>query len=89
MVEDIHLIGQLKTRLVISVPYACFTFIFNSNVGFAEGMTPAQLAVMEPPYNLRMNRPSVHPESGEVVEPEPRDAFKIEFDEKVFGTKYY
>lgn len=57
--------------------------------GILEGMTPAQLAVMEPPYNLRMNRPSVDPGSGEVVEPQPRETFKIEFDEKVFGSKYY
>lgn len=54
-----------------------------------EGMTPAQLAVMEPPYNLRMNRPSVDSGSGEVIEPQPRESFKIEFDEKVFGSKYY
>jgi ectoine hydroxylase-related dioxygenase (phytanoyl-CoA dioxygenase family) len=56
-----------------------------------EGMTPAQLAVMEPPYNLRMNRPSLSSEGGEeeVVQPQPREAFKIEFDEKVFGSKYY
>jgi hypothetical protein len=52
-------------------------------------MTPAQLAIMEPPYNLRMNRPSLDLETGEVVEPKPREGFKIEFDEKVFGTKYY
>jgi hypothetical protein len=51
-------------------------------------MTPAQLAVMEPPYNLRMNRPVLNDE-GEVVAPKPREAFKIEFDEKVFGDRYY
>lgn len=53
------------------------------------GMTPAQLAVMEPPYNLRMNRPSVDSSTGEVIEPKPREGFKINFDEKVFGNKYY
>jgi ectoine hydroxylase-related dioxygenase (phytanoyl-CoA dioxygenase family) len=54
-----------------------------------EGMTPAQLAVMEPPYNVRMNRPTVDDETGEVVAPGTRAQFKVEFDEKVFGTKYY
>lgn len=53
------------------------------------GMTPAQLAVMEPPYNSRMNRPTVDSETGEMVPPSSREGFKIEFDEKVFGTKYY
>lgn len=53
------------------------------------GMSAAQLAVMEPPYNLRMNRPSVDSDTGEMVQPQPRAAFKVEFDEKVFGTKYY
>jgi hypothetical protein len=52
-------------------------------------MTAAQLAVMEPPYNLRMNRPTVHSETGELVVPKERESFKIEFDEKVFGNRYY
>jgi len=55
---------------------------------FTADMTPAQLAVMEPPYALRMNRPSVSAD-GEVVVPRPRESFKVEFDERVFGTKYF
>lgn len=52
-------------------------------------MTPAQLAVMQPPYSQRMSRPAVHPLTAEVVTPREREAFKVEFDEKVFGAKYY
>jgi ectoine hydroxylase-related dioxygenase (phytanoyl-CoA dioxygenase family) len=53
------------------------------------GMTPAQLTVMEPPYSVRMNRPSVLTTTGEVTEPKQRENFKIDFDKKVFGTKFY
>lgn len=82
-------------------------------------MTPAQRSVMEPPYNLRMNRQSLDSTTGEVhahylslqmdmfccvlmgvnficvsfmvkvIEAAPREGFKVEFDEKVFGSKYY
>lgn len=60
-------------------------------VSFTKGMTDVQLAVMQPPYHPRMSRPSVsvHNDECEVVVPEPRDAFKVEFDERVFGQKYF
>jgi len=54
-----------------------------------EGMTPAQLAVMLPPYHPRMNRPYVDPKTGEVVSAKARESFKVEFDEQVFGAKYF
>lgn len=53
-----------------------------------EGMTEAQQAVMQPPFHPRMNRAYVNP-SGEAKQPKPREAFKVEFDEKVFGVKYF
>jgi len=53
-----------------------------------EGMTEAQRAVMEAPFHPRMNRTFVDRE-GQPVLPKPREAFKVEFDEKVFGTKYF
>lgn len=53
-----------------------------------DGMTPAQLAVMEAPYHPRMNRPYVNAE-GDCMNPKAREDFKVEFDEKVFGAKYF
>jgi len=53
-----------------------------------EGMSEAQLAVMQAPYHPRMNRPHVN-EEGEAVAPKPREAWKVEFDERVFGTRYF
>uniref|UniRef100_A0A7S1Z3A8 Uncharacterized protein n=1 Tax=Ditylum brightwellii TaxID=49249 RepID=A0A7S1Z3A8_9STRA len=53
-----------------------------------EGMTDSQRAVMLPPYHPRMNRPYVD-SAGNAVGAKPRESFKVEFDEKVFGTKYF
>lgn len=53
-----------------------------------EGMTDAQLAVMEGPYHPRMNRPYVGPD-GEACKAKPREDFKVEFDERVFGSRYF
>ena len=53
-----------------------------------EGMSPAQLAVMEAPYHPRMNRSHVNGD-GELVAAKPREEFKVEFDERVFGTRYF
>lgn len=55
---------------------------------FTRGMTEAQLAVMQPPFNVRLNRRTLS-EVGEVVYAKPRESFKVEFDEKVFGSKYF
>ncbi|KAK3259682.1 hypothetical protein CYMTET_31334, partial [Cymbomonas tetramitiformis] len=57
-----------------------------------EGMTRGQKAVLEPPYNNRLDRPvpSVENfETDETVVPVQREEFKIEHDTKVFGTKYF
>ena len=51
-------------------------------------MSPAQLAVMQPPFHPRMNRGYVGTD-GQAVPPRPREAFKVEFDEQVFGTRYF
>ena len=51
-------------------------------------MTPAQLSVMQAPYTVRLNRSTLD-EDGQVVLSKPRESFKVEFDEKVFGSKYY
>ena len=51
-------------------------------------MTDAQLAVMEAPFHPRMNRVCVD-EDGNAVAASPREAFKTEFDERVFGTRYF
>lgn len=56
---------------------------------FTEGMTPAELAVMEPPYHLRLDRPSPAEDGENIVTHEPRAGFKKEFDKKVFGTTYF
>ena len=51
-------------------------------------MSEAQRAVMEPPYHPRMNRAYVD-QDGHHVSAKAREAFKVEFDEKVFGTRYF
>jgi len=56
---------------------------------FTEGMDKAQLAVMLPPYHPRMNRPYVDGETGEAVQAKAREPWKVEFDEKVFNTRYF
>ena len=43
---------------------------------------------MEAPYHPRMNRSYVD-QQGNAVTAKPREAFKVEFDEKVFGTRYF
>jgi hypothetical protein len=44
--------------------------------------------VLLPPFHPRMNRPHLDA-SGQRVPPKPREGFKVEFDEKVFGTRYF
>jgi hypothetical protein len=51
-------------------------------------MTEAQQAVMEAPYHPRMNRAYVDAD-GNAVAASPREAFKTEFDERVFGSRYF
>ena len=53
-----------------------------------EGATDAQKAVLEPPYHPRMNRPYLTSKA-ECREAKKRESFKIEFDEKVFGSRYF
>jgi hypothetical protein len=55
---------------------------------FREGATEAQLAVLEPPYHPRMNRPYLD-SNAEKKDAAPREAFKIEFDERVFGSRFF
>ena len=51
-------------------------------------MSEAQRAVMAPPYHPRMNRTHVN-KKGEAVSAKKRESFKVEFDERVFGTRYF
>jgi ectoine hydroxylase-related dioxygenase (phytanoyl-CoA dioxygenase family) len=53
------------------------------------GMTGAQRAVLQAPYHPRMNRPYVNAADGSLVAAAHREAFKTEFDERVFGAKYF
>jgi hypothetical protein len=53
-----------------------------------EGMTDAQRAVLLPPYHPRMNRTCLDA-SGAALKAKPRESFKVDFDEKVFGTRYF
>ena len=53
-----------------------------------EGMSDAQLAVMQAPFHPRMNRRYVNA-GGEAVDAKPREHFKVEFDEQVFGSRYF
>lgn len=56
---------------------------------YLEGMTPAQRSTMEPPYHPRLDRYSVAENGIDVIKPAPREDFKVEFDEKIFKTKYF
>ena len=40
------------------------------------------------PYHPRMNRVCLD-DDGNAVEPKPRESWKIEFDERVFGRRYF
>ena len=53
-----------------------------------EGMSEAQRAVCAAPYHPRMNRVCLDGD-GNAVEPKPRESWKIEFDERVFGRRYF
>ena len=55
---------------------------------FYEGATDAQKAVLEPPYNPRMNRVTLD-NGANARQPRAREGWKVEFDERVFGTRYY
>ena len=58
-----------------------------------EGMTPQQRAVLEPPYATRLERPTITAE--DAASPEgpptlvPRAAEKKEFDQQLFGTRFF
>ena len=52
-----------------------------------EGLTPAEAAVLEPPYHPRLDRPALNL-AGE-VEGLRRAEFKKEHDAKVFGSRYF
>jgi len=58
---------------------------------YTAGATEAQLAVMEPPYNVRLDRKVVRGVEGEGFEMETksRSTKKKEFDAECFGTKYF
>ena len=53
-----------------------------------EDLTPAQKAVLEPPYANRLDRPNIM-EDAESVEMTTRNARKKQHDQDVFGTKYF
>lgn len=53
-----------------------------------EHLTPAQRAVLEPPYANRLDRPNIL-DDAETVELTTRNARKRQHDRDVFGTKYF
>ena len=50
--------------------------------------TEAQKAVLEPPYNMRLDRPVISEKTLEVREVS-REQKKKDFDKKVYGTTYF
>ena len=50
-------------------------------------MTESQKAVMQPPFNARLDRVQLDGEGGTFVE--SRSKAKKDFDKKVFGTSYF
>ncbi|GMI04419.1 hypothetical protein TrRE_jg13274 [Triparma retinervis] len=55
--------------------------------GCYDGMTESQKAVMQPPFNARLDRVQLDGEGGTFVE--SRSKAKKDFDKKVFGTSYF
>jgi len=54
------------------------------------GLSEAQRAVLEPPYNMRLDRPYMAEEDdGLKVKAQSRMDLKKEFDEQVFKNKYF
>lgn len=60
----------------------------NWPVGMTEGMTSSQMAVLEPPYNQRLDRPLLSDDNDNITICS-RSSIKKDFDEKVFATKYF
>ena len=56
---------------------------------WTDGMTPAQLATLQPPYHPRLDRSVVDSDGVNVIQPAPREDFKVAFDEKVFKSRYF
>jgi hypothetical protein len=56
---------------------------------YLEGCTPAERAVLEPPYHNRLDRPFLVKGGDEEPGVESRSAAKKEFDRVVFGTAYF
>jgi len=54
-----------------------------------DGMTARQLAVMEPPYAERLDRPLISADPEEAPKLCSRSAAKKQFDREVFGTEYF
>jgi hypothetical protein len=51
-------------------------------------LTPTQRCVLEPPYANRLDRPVIANE-GQDIEVSSRSTLKKNFDQEVFGTKYF
>ena len=57
---------------------------------YYEGMSAEEMAVLEPPYNVRLDRPLVTCNGqGVGIEVKSRSAAKKDFDLRVFDTKYF
>mmetsp|Transcript_41289 Transcript_41289/g.78930 ORF Transcript_41289/g.78930 Transcript_41289/m.78930 type:complete len:337 (+) Transcript_41289:158-1168(+) len=55
--------------------------------GTYNGMTPEQASVLEPPYANRLDRATLKTDGA--TKTQRRVGFKVDFDEQVFGTKYF
>lgn len=53
-----------------------------------DGMTDAQRCVLEPPYNMRLDRKVIVEGTGDVATMR-REEKKKDFDKKVYGTTYF
>jgi hypothetical protein len=52
-----------------------------------EDLTDAQMAVLEPPYANRLDRPNIHLDGS--IEVTTRNERKKQHDRELFGTKYF
>jgi len=60
----------------------------NWPTAMTQEMTPSQLAVLEPPYNQRLDRPLLN-DDDDTIEVCSRNSTKKQFDKTVFGTTYF
>lgn len=53
-----------------------------------DGLTKSERAVLQPPFHARLDRARLNAD-GSLANTKPREEYKKEFDQKVFGKQYF